>query len=143
MVESCVFCRLLAGAGRAEWLWRGDHASALLPLPSGWLAPGHTLVISNEHAIGIQDVSSAGMQAAALLVQRVSQQMVTAIGAMGVNVLNASGPASDQSVDHLHFHVVPRWKGDGLQTWPQGRSAHRLQEGWIEALRTRLAGDTA
>lgn len=134
-----VFCRLLRGDGPAEWLWRGDHASALLPLPAGRLAPGHTLAISNEHAVGVQDVSPAGLQATARLVQRVAQNMAAAIGATGVNVLNASGAHSDQSVDHLHFHVVPRWADDQLETWPRGRSSHVLDDGWLNELRVRLA----
>lgn len=139
MATDCIFCKLLNGEGPAEWLHRGDSASALLPLAAGRLAPGHTLVIANEHAIGVQDVSPTGMQATALLIQRVAQRMTAAIGATGVNVLNASGPHSDQSVDHLHFHVVPRWAGDDLETWPQGRSTHVLDDGWIQALRTALA----
>lgn len=134
MVLGCVFCELLAGEGDAEWIAYGDEASALLPT-SGVLAPGHTLVISNEHAVGIQDVSTSGLQEVALLVQRVAQRMRDSIGATGVNVLNASGPHSDQSVDHFHFHVVPRWSGDELDTWPGGRSTHVLPTGWIDTLR--------
>lgn len=61
----------------------------------------------NEHAVGVQDVTPSGTVETALLAQRVAQHITEAIGATGVNVLNASGPHSDQSVDHLHFHVVP------------------------------------
>jgi histidine triad (HIT) family protein len=54
--------------------------------------------------------------------------MVAALGATGVCVLNASGPGSGRSVDHLHLHVVPRYPGDGddCLPWPTGRSVHRL-----------------
>lgn len=138
MTADCIFCQLLNGEGPAEWLYRGDRASALLPRPQGRLATGHALVISNEHAVGVQDVSPAAMSDTALLVQQVARGMAAAIGATGVNVLNASGPHSDQSVDHLHFHVVPRWAGDSLQTWPQGRSSHEPGDGWLDALRAQL-----
>lgn len=125
----CIFCQLLNGDSPAEWLHRGDSASALLALSTGRLAVGHTLVISNEHAVGVQDASPAAMSATALLVQKVAQALDAAIGATGVNVLNASGPHSDQSVHHLHFHVVPRWADDDLKTWPQGWSSHQPTNG--------------
>lgn len=139
MVGECVFCSLLAGEGSAEWVWRGSVASALLPQRSGWLAPGHTLVISNVHAVGVQDIPPHDLQEVALLVQRIAQEMVGAIGALGVNVLNASGSNSDQSIGHLHFHVVPRWADDGLDTWIHGKSSHELGDGWLGDLRRRLA----
>lgn len=138
MSAGCVFCSLLSGDGSAEWLYQGPKASALLPLRSGWVAPGHTLVISNEHAVGVQDVSAETLQSVMLLVQRVAQQMAMAIGAAGVNVLNASGPNSDQSVDHLHFHVVPRWADDGLDTWIHGTSRHEPGDSWLDDLRAQL-----
>lgn len=133
-----MFCRLLAGDGPAVWIWRGDAASALVPKHSSW--PGHTLVISNEHAVGVQDVSTAAMIAVAGLVQLVALRMGDTLGSTGVNVLNASGPGSGQSVDHLHFHVVPKWPDDGMDLWPHGQqSTYELDAQWADRLQTELA----
>ncbi|WP_285530556.1 HIT family protein, partial [Streptomyces lavendulae] len=60
------------------------------------------------------------------LVQRVAEAARTALNASGVNILSASGPGSEQSVPHLHFHVVPRWTDDGISTWPAGHSTHHV-----------------
>ncbi|THA51663.1 HIT domain-containing protein [Streptomyces sp. A1136] len=57
-----------------------------------------------------------------VLVQRVAAAMRTTSGATGVNILSASGPGSEQSVPHLHFHAVPQWIDDGISTWPTGHS---------------------
>ena len=123
MTTACVFCDLLA-TGEARWVAQHDDAVAFLPLEHAWLAPGHTLVAPRHHCVGVLDAPPAAWRATTTLVQRVARAMTTALGATGVNLLNASGPASGQSVDHLHVHVVPRWPDDGATMWPTDRSAH-------------------
>jgi histidine triad (HIT) family protein len=121
----CVFCWVVA-SGQARWVAQREDAVALLPLPDGEIAPGHTLVVPREHAIGVQDVSLRSLVATTALLQEVSQAMTRAIGAPGVVVLNASGAHSGQSVDHPHFHVVPCWEDDQADFWPEERSAHAV-----------------
>ncbi|MCG7311287.1 HIT family protein [Brachybacterium sp. ACRRE] len=123
----CLFCSLLADPD-AVWVTREDgaDAAALLPLPDSSLAPGHTLVIPTEHCVGVHDASPRALHAVSDLVQRIARAMSSGLGADGVNVLNASGPASGQSVPHLHMHVVPRWEGDDLDTWPPSLSRHEV-----------------
>ena len=120
---ACVFCGLMS-TGAARWVAQHDQAVAFLPLPDSALAPGHTLVVPREHFVGVLDASPAALSATTELVQEVAQAMTRALGATGVVVLNASGPFSGQSVDHLHFHVVPCWPDDGAEFWPGDRSAH-------------------
>ncbi|MFF4935324.1 HIT family protein [Streptomyces griseofuscus] len=86
----------------------------------------------DHHTNGVRQSGSSPphdvLAATMALVQRVAGAMRTALDASGVNILSASGPGSEQSVPHLHFHVVPRWMGDGISTWPAGRSGHRLSD---------------
>lgn len=130
----CVFCDLLT-TGDARWVAREDHAVAFLPLPEGALAPGHTLVIPRRHYDGLLDVPAHDLAETMGLVQRVGKATVTALGAEGVVVLNASGPESGRSVAHLHFHVVPCWADDQATFWPAETSAHAP----IAAVHERLA----
>lgn len=118
---------------------RREGASALLPLAEGRLSPAHTLVVPNEHVVGIHDASAESVQAVMLLAQEIARAMEAALGARGVNILSASGPGSDQSVPHLHLHVIPRWQGDGLDTWPSTVSNRPLDDGWLSAVRSALA----
>src|SRR5699024_1635363 len=115
---SCVFCDLLAGEGQASWVARRSRVSAFLPLAESRLSPAHTLVVPNEHAVGIHDASAEALQAVMLLAQEIARAMEATLDARGVNILSASGPGSDQSVPHLHLHVIPRWQGAGLDAWP-------------------------
>jgi histidine triad (HIT) family protein len=100
----CVFCEIVSGVEPARLVARRTSASAFLPLLKGRLAPLHTLVVPNRHVPGIVEAEEVDV------------------------LLNASGPHSEQSVPHLHFHVVPRWMGDGFTTWPASRSQHQLPE---------------
>lgn len=119
----CIFCGLIR-EGTASWVARGPVACAFTPLNP--LAPGHTLVVPTLHYADVFETPPAALAAGTALVQRVAGAARNALDASGVNILSASGPGSEQSVPHLHFHVVPRWADDGLSTWPAGRSAHRV-----------------
>lgn len=139
----CVFCDLLANGHEITWIARRSDASAFLPLAQDRLAPAHTLVVPHEHAVGLHDASAQALQATMLLAQEIAHVMAETLGAPGVNVLNASGPHSGQSVPHLHLHVVPRWEADGLDTWPSTVSHHALEDGWLDTMRTELADRAA
>lgn len=134
----CVFCDLIKN-GNARWVAREGDAVAFLPLPDGALAPGHTLVAPRLHFVGVLDVDSQVLHATLKLVQRVSRAMCSELGATGVVLLNASGPHSGQSVDHLHFHVVPCWPDDGVTFWPEDRSQHVVNGGPLELLTSALS----
>lgn len=140
MNPECVFCDILGGRSDARWVAREDAAVAFFPLPQSVLAPGHTLVVSRAHVVGVQDASENDLASTIALVGRVSRAMTAALGATGVNVLNASGAGSEQSVPHLHFHVVPRWEGDGFTTWPAARSNKAVDVSLPESLASALGG---
>ncbi|MEW2293053.1 HIT domain-containing protein [Streptomyces sp. NPDC006743] len=120
---SCPFCRLIR-EDSAQWVARAPSACAFTPLNP--LAPGHTLVIPTAHHADVFDTPAELLAETVALVQRLARAMRSALHATGVNVLNASGAGSEQSVPHLHFHVVPRWPDDGISTWPAGQSRHRF-----------------
>ncbi len=134
--DACVFCAIVAGAAPATVLATDDLAVAFLP--QHVLAPGHTLVVPKAHAVDLFDVRDQDLAATMLLAKRVAGALVEELGAGGVNVFSASGPESGQSVFHLHLHVVPNWAGDGLSTWPTGRSNRVVPDGFALRIAARL-----
>ncbi|MGW7686488.1 HIT family protein [Kribbella sp. NPDC054772] len=137
-MDACVFCGLIS-ADAARWIAKEDAAVAFLPLPGEEISPGHTLVVPRRHTkSGVLDAPPGDLARVMDLAQRIAQRMVERLGATGVCVLNASGPDSGRSVDHLHVHVVPRYPGDGddCLPWPTGRSRHRLAADPLELLST-------
>ncbi|MFJ2593064.1 HIT family protein [Streptomyces erythrochromogenes] len=132
----CIFCALIR-EDTAGWVARGPVACAFTPLNP--LAPGHTLVVPTLHFADVFETPPEVLAAVTALVQHVAGAARSALNASGVNILSASGPGSEQSVPHLHFHVVPRWVDDGISTWPSGSSAHHI----TGDPRARLAGALA
>ncbi|WUI01199.1 HIT domain-containing protein [Spirillospora sp. NBC_00431] len=119
----CVFCDLLK-SDTGHWVAREFSVAAFAPLHP--LAPGHTLVIPTDHYADIFDIPPGPLAEIMAFVQRLAKAVRVTLGASGVNVLHASGPGSEQSVPHLHFHLIPRWPDDEISTWPTGKSRHRV-----------------
>lgn len=115
-VADCAFCSIVAGAP-AHRVWEDDHVVAFLD--NRPLFPGHTLVVTRRHVETLADLTEVGEFFGA--VRQLSSAVEQAMEAGGTFV--AINNRVSQSVPHLHCHVVPRTKGDGLRGffWPRGR----------------------
>jgi histidine triad (HIT) family protein len=132
----CVFCRVVAGTEAAHEVWRDDVAVAFLDRSP--LFPGHALVVPTRHAVTITDLAPAEIGPFFVRVQRIAAAMAPAFDAPGTFVANNN--VVSQSVAHLHVHVVPRRKGDGLRGffWPRQRYATGEAESCAVRLRDAL-----
>jgi histidine triad (HIT) family protein len=109
-VKSCVFCDIVAGRVAAYRVYEDDQAIAFLDHHP--LLPGHVLVIPKTHYETLGDLPAAEVGPFFLVVQRLAIVVERALQAEGSFV--ATNIKISQSVPHLHVHIVPRKKGDGL-----------------------------
>jgi len=138
-VTDCVFCDIIAGAVSAHIVLSDDVAVAFLDARP--VFKGHVLVAPREHYVTLADLPSALVGPLFTRVQRVSAAVPAAFGAQGSFV--AENNIVSQSVPHLHVHVVPRTKGDGLRGffWPRGRYTDDEEAaGYAKRLRDVLEG---
>ncbi len=121
MAASCLFCRIVAGDEPAHVVL--DDADVVAFLDTRPLFPGHTLVVPRRHATALPDLPAADLAPLFTRVQELSVAVRDACGAQGTFV--AMNNVVSQSVPHLHVHVAPRTKGDGLKGffWPRTRYA--------------------
>jgi histidine triad (HIT) family protein len=115
----CTFCRIVAGELPAAVVHRDEHALAFLDhTPLFW---GHTLVVPVEHHELLTDLPHEQVGPYFARVQRLAGAVERAMAAQGTFV--AMNNRVSQSVPHLHTHVVPRTRGDGLRGffWPRTR----------------------
>lgn len=115
-MDNCIFCKIINGEIPSYKIYEDDKVYAFLDIACD--AVGHTLVIPKQHCTNVFDCDADSLAAVALAIQKISRHYVDNCGYDGVNVLNASGACAEQSVFHLHFHIVPRKSGDGLHMWP-------------------------
>lgn len=113
----CIFCSIIAGDAEAEIVHSDEHAVAFLDTRP--LFHGHVLLCPREHHETLADLPTEQITPLFLLAQRLSVAVRDGMGAKGSFV--AINNKVSQSVPHLHVHVVPRTKGDGLRGffWPR------------------------
>ena len=128
----CLFCRIVAGEAPAFVVL--DHPDVLAFLDIRPLFPGHTLVVPRSHVDVLADLPADQLAPYFAQVQRLSRAMEEVLGAAGSFV--AVNNRISQSQPHLHTHVVPRNRNDGLRGffWPRTRYA----DGQAEAVAARL-----
>jgi histidine triad (HIT) family protein len=117
----CVFCAIAAGEVEADLVL--DETDFVGFLDKRPVFKGHTLLVPREHIVTLPDLP-AGLRDGFLgAAQRLATAMVEGLEAQGSFV--AMNNVVSQSVAHLHCHVVPRTKGDGLRGffWPRTKYA--------------------
>ena len=121
MTPGCKFCQIIAGEIPAHFVLDTDEVVAFLDHRP--LFRGHTLVLPRGHVETLADLPPDRVGPFFLQVQRVEAAVRTAMEAPGSFV--AQNNVVSQSVPHLHVHVVPRRRKDGLRGffWPRTRYA--------------------
>jgi histidine triad (HIT) family protein len=120
-VSDCLFCSVVAGDVDTEVvLETGDLLAFLDHRP---VFKGHTLLVPREHVVTLPDLPDRLRDPFLAAAQRLAAAMVDGLGAQGSFV--AMNNTVSQSVAHLHLHVVPRTRGDGLRGffWPRTKYA--------------------
>jgi histidine triad (HIT) family protein len=133
----CKFCQIIAGEIPAHFVLDTDEVVAFLDHRP--LFPGHTLVLPRDHVETLADLDEQRVGPFFRAVQRVEAAVRTAMEAQGSFV--AENNVVSQSVPHLHVHVVPRRRKDGLRGffWPRTKYAGEAQAAAVAAgIRERL-----
>lgn len=112
----CIFCDIIEGKIPSYKIYEDEKTYAFLDISCDYY--GHTLVIPKHHCKNVLDANSDDLNAVINTIQVISKHYTKDLGFDGVNILNASGESAEQSVFHLHFHIIPRKSGDGLHTYP-------------------------
>jgi len=115
----CIFCKIIAGELPGTIVAEDERTVSFMDINPA--TRGHALVIPRAHARDLLDIDPDDLAACAHAAQQLAQKATDALGADGVNLLNACGATAWQSVFHFHIHVIPRYKDDPLRLpWVPG-----------------------
>ena len=135
-MASDVFCQIVSGELATHEVWRDEQVVAFLDHRP--VFKGHVLLSPVRHVDTLLDLPTELMAPLLTGAQRIAAALGEALGCQGTFV--AMNNVVSQSVPHLHVHVVPRTKGDGLRGffWPRTRYADGEIESYAERIRTAL-----
>src|SRR4051812_33905248 len=126
-MNDCLFCNIANGKEEAFTWYETDELIAFLDIHP--LFEGHTLLIPKQHIDNFHLMPSSMMNNFFSTAQSLSETIKEKMNAQGTFI--AMNNIVSQSVPHLHLHIVPRTKGDGLKGffWPRKKiSSSRLNE---------------
>lgn len=120
---ACAFCDIIHGRTKANHIWEDEHS--LVFLDKRPLFPGHCLVVPKQHIIELTDLPLALIEPLFTNAKNISNVVRKALGCEGIFL--AINNNVSQSIPHLHIHIVPRNKGDGLKGFFWPRNPYRDQ----------------
>ena len=114
-VHSCVFCKIIQGELPSSIVHENEHVIAFLDINP--INPGHVLIVPKQHYGSLKEVPTETAMQLFKVVLDVEKAVWIADGVRceGTNLLQNNGKSAWQDVFHVHFHVIPRFKGDNFK----------------------------
>jgi len=134
-MTDCLFCKIAKKEIPSSVVYEDEHVLAFLDIKP--VHPGHTLVVPKQHSDDVSLLAKTEAEPLMQACQRISAALLS-LGADGVTVTSNVKPAAGQVIIHTHFHVIPRYKQDGLRLWPQHPYAEGHDKEWQEKLQQAL-----
>lgn len=113
-MDDCLFCKIIKKEIPSYKIYEDENVYAFLDISDD--ITGHTLVIPKTHSKNIFDTKKEVLERVISAVQKISMHYQS-IGFEGVNVLNNNQECAEQTIPHLHFHILPRKNGDGKKIY--------------------------
>jgi histidine triad (HIT) family protein len=115
-MQDCIFCKIAGKEVPSEIVFESDSAVAFLDIRP--INLGHTLVVPKHHFTNILDAPEGAMEGMIAAAKQIAPALMNSVKADGISIEMSSNAAAGQVIMHAHLHIIPRFKDDGLQHWP-------------------------
>lgn len=116
-MDNCLFCKIIKGEMPSFKVYEDKNFISFLTI--GPVNKGHTLVVPKKHYETLLDIDKDKLGKLMGVVQKVTIAVIKVTKAEGFNVHINNKRAAGQLIDHLHIHIIPRYRNDGLKHWIQ------------------------
>lgn len=135
--DNCIFCKLAAGQIPSTTLYEDEDFRVIMDIAPA--VKGHTIVLPKQHMNDLLSIEEDTAKKALFVVSKVANAIKDALDCDGINILQNNGEAAGQSVFHLHFHILPRYKDDHFTIpWKTLSYAEGEAEAIAEKIRAKL-----
>lgn len=107
----CLFCKIANRQLSAEVIYEDDAATGVLDIHPR--APGHTMVLPKVHAANILELPEENMGSIFIAVKNTTALLERSLLPHGFTIGINHGTVSGQTIEHVHIHIIPRFRGDG------------------------------
>lgn len=119
--RSCVFCKIVRNEIPSAKVLETAEIIAFMDISP--VNQGHILVLPKEHAVSLAELSAGASARVGEVLPDLCNAVRLATNADGFNVIVNGGRVAGQTVDHCHFHIIPRFHGDPVH-WPWPHTAY-------------------
>ena len=109
----CIFCKIISGELPSYKVFEDEFTFAFLDINP--ISKGHTLILPKRHAVKLTDLNAVKSEKLMRGLQKVLSGIEGALNPEGLNIFANQCEIAGQVVPHLHFHIVPRETGDGME----------------------------
>lgn len=109
-----IFSRIISGELPASVVYRDAHCVAFMDIHP--ISPGHALVVPRREVLTLAELDKDIYGHLWEVARRVGQAQQQALKSQAQHFLVNDGPGANQTVSHVHLHVIPRYRGDGLRS---------------------------
>lgn len=131
--DNCIFCKLAAGQIPSTTLYEDEDFRVIMDIAPA--VKGHAIVLPKQHMNDLLSIEENTAKKALFVVSKMANAIKDALNCDGINILQNNGEAAGQSVFHLHFHILPRYKEDHF-TIPWKTLSY--EEGEAEAIAKKI-----
>ena len=111
-VDNCIFCKLANGEIPTATLYEDEDFRVILDANPA--SKGHALIIPKEHYANLYELDETLAGKAMILAKKMITKLTEVLGCDGYNLVQNNGECAGQTVFHVHLHMIPRYKDDGV-----------------------------